>query len=52
MKEQKEKWIHESLITESLPTGMFRIRLDNEDLVRGSVSGRIRRSFYMATARR
>nr|YP_010164841.1 translation initiation factor 1 [Ophiorrhiza pumila]QRN71546.1 translation initiation factor 1 [Ophiorrhiza pumila] len=30
MKEQKEKWIHESLITELPPTGMFRIRLDNE----------------------
>nr|ATL59831.1 translation initiation factor 1 [Retiniphyllum pilosum] len=28
MKEQK--WIHEGLITESLPNGMFRVRLDNE----------------------
>lgn len=43
MKEQK--WIHEGLITESLSNGMFRIRLDNEDLILGYVSGRIRRSF-------
>ncbi|KAK9082264.1 hypothetical protein Syun_031722 [Stephania yunnanensis] len=31
MKEQK--LIHEGLITESLPNGMFRVRLDNEDLI-------------------
>lgn len=43
MKEQK--WIHEGFITESLPNGMFRVRLDNEDLILGYVSGRIRRSF-------
>nr|YP_010878160.1 translational initiation factor 1 [Mesoamerantha guatemalensis]WHE19957.1 translational initiation factor 1 [Mesoamerantha guatemalensis] len=45
MKEQK--LIHEGLITESLPNGMFRVRLDNEneDLILGYVSGRIRRSF-------
>ncbi|KAL2934080.1 30S ribosomal protein S11 chloroplastic [Bienertia sinuspersici] len=42
MKEQK--WIHEGLITESLPNGMFWVRLDNEDLILGYVSGRIRRS--------
>ena len=43
MKEQK--LIHEGLITESLPNGMFRVRLDNEDLILGYASGRIRRSF-------
>nr|YP_009581646.1 translational initiation factor 1 [Glaucidium palmatum]QBK49883.1 translational initiation factor 1 [Glaucidium palmatum] len=43
MKEQK--WIHEGLITESLTNGMFRVSLDNEDLILGYVSGRIRRSF-------
>lgn len=43
MKEQK--WIHEGLITESPPNGMFRVRLDNEDLILGYVSGKIRRSF-------
>nr|YP_009661777.1 translation initiation factor 1 [Anemopaegma prostratum]YP_009661814.1 translation initiation factor 1 [Anemopaegma prostratum]QCT83055.1 translation initiation factor 1 [Anemopaegma prostratum]QCT83056.1 translation initiation factor 1 [Anemopaegma prostratum] len=41
----EQKWIHEGLITESLPNGMFRVRLDNEDLVLGYVSGKIRRSF-------
>nr|YP_010158208.1 translation initiation factor 1 [Cyrtophyllum fragrans]QRG30307.1 translation initiation factor 1 [Cyrtophyllum fragrans] len=43
MKEQK--WIQEGLITESPPNGMFRIRLDNDDLILGYVSGKIRRSF-------
>nr|UTM07988.1 translational initiation factor 1 [Polygonatum sibiricum]WEW64495.1 translational initiation factor 1 [Polygonatum sibiricum]WHN63922.1 translation initiation factor 1 [Polygonatum sibiricum] len=40
MKEQK--WIHEGLITESLPN--VRVHLDNEDLILGYISGRIRRS--------
>lgn len=35
--------MNEGLITESLPNGMFRIRLSNEDLIRCSVSGKIRR---------
>nr|AVM84602.1 translational initiation factor 1 [Fridericia platyphylla] len=39
----EEKSIHEGLITESLPNGMFRVRLDNENLVLGYVSGKIRR---------
>nr|YP_010456413.1 translation initiation factor 1 [Parnassia longshengensis]UUA67500.1 translation initiation factor 1 [Parnassia longshengensis] len=43
MKEQK--WLNEGLITESLPNGMFRVRLDNEDFILGYISGRIRRSF-------
>nr|WVH13893.1 translational initiation factor 1 [Lomatogonium carinthiacum] len=43
MKEQK--WLQEGLITESLTNGMFRIRLDIDDLILGYVSGRIRRSF-------
>ncbi|KAL4192310.1 hypothetical protein AMTRI_Chr06g193680 [Amborella trichopoda] len=43
MKEQK--LIHEGLITESLPNGMFQVRFDNGDLVLGYVSGRIRHSF-------
>nr|YP_009634499.1 translation initiation factor 1 [Ligustrum vulgare]QBS49522.1 translation initiation factor 1 [Ligustrum vulgare] len=42
---QEQKWIYEGLITESLPNGMFRVRLDNEDLVLGYISGKIRRSF-------
>nr|QBZ77257.1 translation initiation factor 1 [Achlys triphylla] len=31
MKEQK--WIHHALITESFPNGMFRVRLDNKDVI-------------------
>nr|YP_010191385.1 translation initiation factor 1 [Lonicera fragrantissima]YP_010743748.1 translation initiation factor 1 [Lonicera harae]AWN58116.1 translation initiation factor 1 [Lonicera fragrantissima var. lancifolia]QZL38005.1 translation initiation factor 1 [Lonicera fragrantissima]WET30502.1 translation initiation factor 1 [Lonicera harae]WID87444.1 InfA [Lonicera fragrantissima] len=43
---QKEpKDIHEGLITESLPNGMFRVHLDNGDLIIGYISGKIRRSF-------
>ncbi|KAH0447044.1 hypothetical protein IEQ34_024119 [Dendrobium chrysotoxum] len=38
MKEQK--LIHEGFITESLPNGMFRVRLDNEDLIL-DVRGRV-----------
>ncbi|KAM0047028.1 hypothetical protein Hdeb2414_s0009g00323631 [Helianthus debilis subsp. tardiflorus] len=45
MKEQR--WIHEGLITKLLPNGMFLVRLDNEDedMILGHVSGKIRRSF-------
>nr|YP_010489738.1 translation initiation factor 1 [Koenigia cyanandra]UWM11294.1 translation initiation factor 1 [Koenigia cyanandra]UWM11379.1 translation initiation factor 1 [Koenigia cyanandra] len=42
---KEEKLIHEGLIVESFPNGMFRVRLDNENLILGYVSGRIRRSF-------
>ncbi|KAI5648751.1 hypothetical protein M9H77_34756 [Catharanthus roseus] len=42
---EEQKWIHEGLITESLPNGMFRVCSDNEDLILGYVSGKIRRSF-------
>nr|AWI73080.1 translation initiation factor 1 [Lepiniopsis trilocularis] len=45
MKEKEPKLIHEGLITESLPNGMFRVRLDNEDLILGYISGNIRRNF-------
>nr|YP_010267555.1 translational initiation factor 1 [Rhodiola bupleuroides]YP_010267640.1 translational initiation factor 1 [Rhodiola calliantha]UIF94165.1 translational initiation factor 1 [Rhodiola bupleuroides]UIF94250.1 translational initiation factor 1 [Rhodiola calliantha]UPY85615.1 translational initiation factor 1 [Rhodiola bupleuroides]UYL23313.1 translational initiation factor 1 [Rhodiola bupleuroides] len=41
----EQKWVHEGLIIESLPNGMFRVRLDNDNLILGYVSGRIRRSF-------
>ncbi|ESR52668.1 translation initiation factor IF-1 [Citrus sinensis] len=40
-----EKWVHEGFITESLPNGMFRVRLDNEDLILGYISGKIRQNF-------
>nr|QXO05788.1 initiation factor 1 [Zeuxine nervosa] len=42
---REQTLIHEGLITESLPNGMFRVRLDNQDLILGYISGRIRRSF-------
>nr|BDY09168.1 translational initiation factor 1 [Lysimachia fukienensis] len=42
---KKQKWIHEDLITESLPNGMFRVHLDNEGLILGYISGKIRRCF-------
>nr|YP_004940612.1 translation initiation factor 1 [Neottia nidus-avis]AEJ88712.1 translation initiation factor 1 [Neottia nidus-avis] len=42
---KEKKLINEGLITESLPNGMFRVRLDNEDIILGYISGRIRRSF-------
>nr|YP_008964901.1 translation initiation factor 1 [Schwalbea americana]CDJ38663.1 translation initiation factor 1 [Schwalbea americana] len=42
MKEQK--WICEGLVTESLPNGMFRVQLENEDVILGYISGKIRRS--------
>nr|AVM82216.1 translational initiation factor 1 [Adenocalymma juliae] len=40
----EQKWIHEGLIIESLSNGMFRVWLDNEDLVLGYVSGKMRRN--------
>nr|YP_009477420.1 translational initiation factor 1 [Tecomaria capensis]AVM81966.1 translational initiation factor 1 [Tecomaria capensis] len=43
MKEQK--YVHEGLITESLSNGMFRVLLDNDDLIIAYISGKIRRSF-------
>ncbi|XP_059657209.1 translation initiation factor IF-1, chloroplastic [Cornus florida] len=42
---KEQKWTHEGLITESLPNGMFRVRLDNEDVILGYISGKIRKSF-------
>nr|UFR81954.1 translation initiation factor 1 [Morina chlorantha] len=47
MTEKENKCIHEGLITESLSNGMFRVRLDNEneDLILGYISGKIRRGF-------
>ncbi|KAL6491969.1 hypothetical protein OROGR_033877 [Orobanche gracilis] len=43
---KEQKYIYEGLITESLPNGMFRVRrLDNENMVLGYISGKIRCSF-------
>nr|AWI71910.1 translation initiation factor 1 [Beaumontia murtonii] len=45
MNEKEKKIIYEGLITESLPNGMFRVRLDNEELILGYISGKIRCKF-------
>ncbi|XP_015579199.1 translation initiation factor IF-1, chloroplastic isoform X2 [Ricinus communis] len=34
----EQKWTHEGSITESLPNGMFRVKLDNQDLIIGYIS--------------
>ncbi|KAJ9174738.1 hypothetical protein P3X46_013350 [Hevea brasiliensis] len=41
----EQKWTHEGYVTESLPNGMFRVRLDNEDGIIGYISGKIRKNF-------
>nr|ASN79064.1 translation initiation factor 1 [Pityopus californicus] len=45
MNDRDKKTIYEGLITEAFPNGMFRVRLDNEDLILGYISGKIRRGF-------
>ncbi|BFG29236.1 hypothetical protein CerSpe_155100 [Prunus speciosa] len=42
---EEQKFSQEGLITESLPNGMFRIRLDNADTIIGYISGKIRKNF-------
>ncbi|XP_020225315.1 translation initiation factor IF-1, chloroplastic, partial [Cajanus cajan] len=44
-KSGEQKWVHEGLIMESLPNGMFRVRLDNDDLILGYISGKIRKNY-------
>lgn len=44
-KKEEQKWVHEGLITESLANGMFRVRLDNEDMIIGYISGKMRKNF-------
>nr|BDH72731.1 translation initiation factor 1 [Ormosia sericeolucida]BDH72761.1 infA [Ormosia sericeolucida] len=44
---EKRKWIHEGLITESLPRGMFQVPLYNENRILGYVSERIRRTLIL-----
>ncbi|KAA0064332.1 translation initiation factor IF-1 [Cucumis melo var. makuwa] len=41
----EQKLSHEGSVVESLPNGMFRVRLDNEDLILGYISGKIRKNF-------
>nr|YP_010581437.1 translation initiation factor 1 [Triphyophyllum peltatum]UZT27842.1 translation initiation factor 1 [Triphyophyllum peltatum] len=42
---KEERLIHEGLIADSLPNGLFLVLLDNEKLVLGHVSGRMQRRF-------
>ncbi|XVF13036.1 hypothetical protein REPUB_Repub08aG0173100 [Reevesia pubescens] len=44
-KQEDKKFVHEGLITESLSNGMFRVLLDNKDLILGYLSGKIRKNF-------
>ncbi|XP_022760907.1 uncharacterized protein LOC111307141 isoform X2 [Durio zibethinus] len=44
-KKGDKKFVHEGLITESLSNGMFRVLLDNQDLILGYLSGKIRKNF-------
>lgn len=44
-KQGGKKSVLEGLITESLPNGMFRVNLDNGDLILGYISGKIRKNF-------
>nr|UAW21581.1 chloroplast translation initiation factor 1 [Viola ulleungdoensis] len=41
----EEKWTEEGSITESLPNGMFRVKLDNQGVIIGYISGKIRKNF-------
>nr|ASN79087.1 translation initiation factor 1 [Pterospora andromedea] len=45
MNNRDKKQIFEGLITESFPNGMFRVLLDNENIILGYISGKIRRGF-------
>nr|YP_010406443.1 InfA [Cymbaria daurica]URC16244.1 InfA [Cymbaria daurica] len=40
---KEEKFIREGLVTETFPNAMFRVQLDNGDLVLGYISGKMRR---------
>lgn len=41
---EEQKMIYEGLITQSFPNAMFHVRLDNENVILGYISGKIRRS--------
>nr|YP_010121500.1 translational initiation factor 1 [Hippophae salicifolia]QRE78497.1 translational initiation factor 1 [Hippophae salicifolia] len=41
------KWIHEGLITELLPNGVYWIRLNSPNMILSSVSGRIQHIFFL-----
>lgn len=43
-REMEEKWVLEGLITDALPNRMFRVRLDNEDLILDYVSEHLQKN--------
>jgi translation initiation factor IF-1 len=42
---REAKVAFEGLVTEALPNGMFRFRLENDTIILGYISGKIRSSF-------
>uniref|UniRef100_A0A804JI91 S1-like domain-containing protein n=1 Tax=Musa acuminata subsp. malaccensis TaxID=214687 RepID=A0A804JI91_MUSAM len=42
---KERQLIHQGLITEALPNGMFQVCFENEDVILGYISGRIWCSF-------
>ncbi|KAG7957222.1 hypothetical protein I3843_11G164200 [Carya illinoinensis] len=44
-KTEEQKWTSEGSVTESLPNGMFRVLLDNQDMIIGYISGSIRKNY-------
>nr|WNG72142.1 translational initiation factor 1 [Mammillaria elongata] len=41
---QEKKVTYEGLVIEAFPNAMFHVRLDNENVILGYISGKIRRS--------
>lgn len=41
---EEKKVIHEGLVVEAFPNAMFHVRLDNETVILGYISGKIRRN--------
>nr|QFG71540.1 translation initiation factor 1 [Mammillaria solisioides] len=41
---QEKKVIYEGLVIDAFPNAMFHVRLDNENVILGYISGKIRRS--------
>nr|WVH39571.1 translation initiation factor 1 [Neoraimondia herzogiana] len=41
---EEKKIIYEGLIIQSFPNAMFHVRLDNDNVILGYISGKIRRS--------
>lgn len=44
---QDQKWTRDGLITESLSNGMFKVRVDNGEVILGHVSGKMRQNHIL-----